>query len=50
MLPPSVRIAQTRPEGDGRDARFMEYLTGCADLFRRGYSDVCKFTCEKAVD
>ncbi|MDT5234428.1 MAG: cyclopropane-fatty-acyl-phospholipid synthase, partial [Mycobacterium sp.] len=27
--------------------RFMKYLTGCADLFRDGYTDVCQFTCEK---
>jgi len=27
--------------------RFMHYLTGCADLFRDGYTDVCQFTCEK---
>jgi cyclopropane-fatty-acyl-phospholipid synthase len=28
--------------------RYMKYLTGCADLFRKGYTDVCQFTCEKA--
>ena len=28
--------------------RYMKYLTGCADLFRDGYTDVCQFTCEKA--
>jgi cyclopropane-fatty-acyl-phospholipid synthase len=28
--------------------RFMKYLTGCADLFRNGYTDVCQFTCAKA--
>ena len=28
--------------------RFMKYLTGCADLFRNGFTDVCQFTCEKA--
>jgi cyclopropane-fatty-acyl-phospholipid synthase len=27
--------------------RYMKYLTGCADLFRKGYTDVCQFTCEK---
>ena len=27
--------------------RFVKYLTGCADLFRQGYTDVCQFTCEK---
>jgi len=27
--------------------RFLKYLTGCADLFRDGYTDVCQFTCEK---
>ncbi|KAA8970178.1 cyclopropane mycolic acid synthase family methyltransferase [Mycobacterium sp.] len=24
--------------------RYMKYLTGCADLFRQGYTDVCQFT------
>jgi cyclopropane-fatty-acyl-phospholipid synthase len=28
--------------------RFYKYLTGCADLFRVGYTDVAQFTCEKA--
>jgi cyclopropane mycolic acid synthase PcaA len=27
--------------------RYMKYLTGCAKLFRRGYTDVDQFTCEK---
>jgi cyclopropane-fatty-acyl-phospholipid synthase len=27
--------------------RFMKYLTGCANLFRDGYTDVCQFTCAK---
>jgi cyclopropane-fatty-acyl-phospholipid synthase len=27
--------------------RFMKYLTGCADLFRNGYTDVCQLTCDK---
>ncbi|MCK0174130.1 cyclopropane mycolic acid synthase family methyltransferase [Mycobacterium sp. 852013-51886_SCH5428379] len=27
--------------------RYMKYLTGCADLFRDGYIDVCQFTCVK---
>jgi cyclopropane-fatty-acyl-phospholipid synthase len=27
--------------------RYMKYLNGCADLFRKGYTDVCQFTCEK---
>ncbi len=27
--------------------RFLKYLTGCADLFRDGYTDVCQFTFEK---
>jgi cyclopropane-fatty-acyl-phospholipid synthase len=27
--------------------RYMKYLTGCADLFRQGYTDVCQFTCDK---
>lgn len=29
-------------------ARYMKYLTGCADLFRDGRTDVCQFTCEKS--
>ena len=28
--------------------RFLKYLTGCADLFRQGYTDVVQYTCEKA--
>ena len=27
--------------------RYMKYLTGCADLFRGGYTDVCQFTLAK---
>lgn len=27
--------------------RYMQYLTGCADLFRDGYTDVCQFTLQK---
>src|ERR1700754_203614 len=27
--------------------RYMKYLTGCADLFRGGYTDVCQFTLVK---
>jgi len=27
--------------------RYMKYLTGCADLFRRGVIDVCQFTLTK---
>jgi cyclopropane-fatty-acyl-phospholipid synthase len=27
--------------------RYMKYLTGCADLFREGYTDVCQFTLVK---
>jgi cyclopropane-fatty-acyl-phospholipid synthase len=27
--------------------RYMKYLTGCADLFRKGYTDLCQFTLEK---
>ncbi|MGB3287417.1 cyclopropane mycolic acid synthase family methyltransferase [Mycolicibacter algericus] len=29
--------------------RFHKYLTGCADLFRQGYTDAVQFTCEKAA-
>ena len=28
--------------------RYMKYLTGCAELFRDGYTDVCQFTLTKA--
>ncbi|KLO28251.1 SAM-dependent methyltransferase [Mycolicibacter heraklionensis] len=28
--------------------RFYKYLTGCAELFDTGYTDVVQFTCEKA--
>ncbi|MDT7766969.1 MAG: cyclopropane-fatty-acyl-phospholipid synthase [Mycobacterium sp.] len=27
--------------------RYMKYLTGCANLFREGYTDVCQFTLVK---
>lgn len=27
--------------------RYMRYLTGCSDLFRDGYTDVCQFTLHK---
>ncbi len=27
--------------------RYMKYLTGCAQMFRDGYTDVCQFTLEK---
>jgi cyclopropane-fatty-acyl-phospholipid synthase len=27
--------------------RYMKYLTGCAELFRDGYTDVCQFTLHK---
>ncbi|BBY80287.1 class I SAM-dependent methyltransferase [Mycolicibacterium pulveris] len=27
--------------------RFHKYLTGCANLFRDGYTDVCQYTCVK---
>jgi cyclopropane-fatty-acyl-phospholipid synthase len=29
--------------------RYMKYLTGCADLFRDGYTDVCQFTLVKSA-
>jgi cyclopropane-fatty-acyl-phospholipid synthase len=28
--------------------RYMKYLSGCANLFREGYTDVCQFTLVKA--
>ena len=30
--------------------RYMKYLTGCAELFRTGYTDVCQFTFVKPAD
>ena len=27
--------------------RYMRYLTGCAELFREGYTDICQFTLHK---
>jgi cyclopropane-fatty-acyl-phospholipid synthase len=27
--------------------RYMRYLTGCAELFRDGYTDLCQFTLDK---
>ncbi len=29
--------------------RYMKYLTGCADLFRQGYTDICQFTLVKTI-
>jgi cyclopropane-fatty-acyl-phospholipid synthase len=28
--------------------RYMRYLTGCSELFREGYTDVCQFTLHKS--
>jgi len=28
--------------------RYMRYLTGCAELFNEGYTDICQFTLEKS--
>jgi cyclopropane-fatty-acyl-phospholipid synthase len=28
--------------------KYLRYLSGCADLFRKGFTDVCQFTCEKS--
>jgi cyclopropane-fatty-acyl-phospholipid synthase len=28
--------------------RYMRYLTGCAELFREGYTDICQFTLKKS--
>ncbi|WP_264001890.1 class I SAM-dependent methyltransferase, partial [Mycolicibacterium gadium] len=27
--------------------RYMKYLTGCAELFSEGYTDICQFTLAK---
>ena len=27
--------------------RYIKYLTGCADLFRQGYTDIAQFTLVK---
>ena len=29
--------------------RYMKYLTGCAELFRDGYTNLCQFTLEKSA-
>ena len=44
--PRRTRPSRSRPKRS--TSGFMKYLTGCADLFREGYTDVCQFTCEKA--
>jgi cyclopropane-fatty-acyl-phospholipid synthase len=28
--------------------QYMRYLTGCAELFRDGYTNVCQFTLDKS--
>ena len=30
--------------------RYMRYLTGCADFFRRGITNIGQFTLEKGAD
>ena len=37
-------IALTSDEGYDR---YMRYLTGCAELFTEGYTDIAQFTMEK---
>ncbi|MDP9166874.1 MAG: class I SAM-dependent methyltransferase, partial [Actinomycetota bacterium] len=27
--------------------RYMKYLTGCSDLFHKGYTNLCQFTLSK---
>ncbi|ORW01102.1 cyclopropane mycolic acid synthase family methyltransferase [Mycobacterium kyorinense] len=34
-------------KGERTYETFMKYLTGCRELFRDGYTDVCQFTMEK---
>ncbi|MCA2242228.1 MULTISPECIES: cyclopropane mycolic acid synthase family methyltransferase [Mycobacterium] len=34
-------------KGEQMYETFMKYLTGCRELFRDGYTDVCQFTMEK---
>jgi cyclopropane-fatty-acyl-phospholipid synthase len=34
-------------KGEQEYETFMHYLTGCRELFRDGYTDVCQFTMEK---
>ena len=48
---PRWRPARTRPSRSSPQEvydRYMRYLTGCADLFREGYTDVCQFTLVKS--
>ncbi|WP_036457623.1 cyclopropane mycolic acid synthase family methyltransferase [Mycobacterium sp. UM_WGJ] len=36
-------------KGEQTYETFLKYLTGCRELFRDGYTDVCQFTMEKPV-
>ncbi|CAJ1508237.1 cyclopropane mycolic acid synthase family methyltransferase [[Mycobacterium] holstebronense] len=36
-------------KGEETYETFLKYLTGCRELFRDGYTDVCQFTMEKTV-
>ena len=45
-----LRPARTRPSPSSpkRSTSGTKYLTGCADLFRQGYTDVCQFRTGKS--
>jgi cyclopropane-fatty-acyl-phospholipid synthase len=36
-------------KGEEMYETFLKYLTGCRELFRDGYTDVCQFTMEKSA-
>jgi hypothetical protein len=40
------RCRRTR-KSDEVYQRYVKYLTGCAELFRNGFTDVCQFTLER---
>lgn len=43
----SRRAEAIAVQGDMIYSRYLKYLTGCADMFRKGYIDVVQFTLQK---
>jgi cyclopropane-fatty-acyl-phospholipid synthase len=44
MLSGAQRNEAIAVQSEGVCDRYMKYLTGCADMFRKGYIDVNQFT------
>lgn len=42
-----ARIKGRQAQGQEVYDIYQHYLTGCSDLFRDGYTDVCRFTLVK---